>query len=534
MTATDAAGRVASAAHRRRRWAGTGAAAAVARVVLATAMAAPPRPLAAAEVVATLPPAGVRIDGDPGEWLERPPHLAIAAPPSAGRPLRVWFAESADGLIIAGQAGGPPPGFAATPGDLPRADHLFLWIALADDVPLPKIGWSNPVGAVELESADDCARLEDFAGEPLAVAGCKAWHGEQVAYRRAFRRLFARAWRMAPGIAVETLATPAFASLDPARREALQPLAPKGRPVAGFAPVAGNGYGFEVVVPWDALPPAASLDIARLRVGIEAVTPAPASAATAAAPWSAEAGHVVRLDPPRRWRIGRCAYPLEAADAWEQQRLPAYFLPTAGSEVDWVFVVENPPIDARTDLEAASPVVSVVRFFGREIAPAVVVCGPPLAVRRGAEQSFEKTTTLRPGFRVQAVADGWLLADGPYLGVPRHIGGDCGGCPAVSLQVLFLPKAVAPAVIAFAESWPLDDDGGEGGDAVQGRVSIDAAMTTIHVWEAERSEGATVTPVWTRIRYCYDGVSHLFAECGRTPGSPPPADLPRPPAEPTL
>ena len=52
---------------------------------------------------------GLTIDGDAGEWLDKPPSLLLQPLASGARSGRVWLAESEDGLIVAGRVGGPTP-----------------------------------------------------------------------------------------------------------------------------------------------------------------------------------------------------------------------------------------------------------------------------------------------------------------------------------------------------------------------------------------------------------------------------------------
>jgi hypothetical protein len=513
-------------------------------MVLTFLAVAPRTDVQAAESVASLPPAGVRIDGNPIEWLDRLPQLTPTSAAPAIRPARIWLAESEEGLIIAGQAGGPPPVFAVSATDLATADHLVLSVTLVDDLPLPKVGWSNPVGPVELDSAEDCARLDDLADDPLAVAECKRWYAAQLAYRQAFRRLFTRQWQLAPGMVAETLAQPAFIGLAPPAREGLHPLAPRGRPIARFATVAGSGYGFEILLPWEALPPASGLELGKLNLKLDAVAaqPAPVAGQHSTKPATADrqsevppAGYPVRLDPPRRWRIGPCDYPLEAADAWNQRWLPAFFLPSAGAEIGEIFIIENQTTETRTDFEAISPVVVATRVFSREIAPAVVVCGPSLAVRRGEVRTLHRSLTVRPGFKVKALADGWLLVDGPYSGITGRVaGGSCGACPTISLDVLFLPKATTGLPgLAFSDAWAIEGDDMEPGGSRDARVFIDGDLTTVTAWEADVADtGGRL--VWTRVRHCYDAAIQAFKECGRHTDSSPPVDVGRPPDEPRL
>lgn len=499
---------------------------------------------ARADVVISAPPPNLTIDGDPGEWAERPVSMMLLPTSPAARGGRVWVAQSADGLIIAARVNGPAPRFAKTPAEMAGADHVELWVALTDEVALPKIGWGNQFGPVELASADECSTREELADDRNAIADCRAWFAEQQAYRRQFRKLFVRQWQLAPGVVTETFAQPAFAQLPSEAKEQIEALAPStasaNAPAARFAPVSDGGYGVEIAVPWSAFPPSPTLELTRLRLMVDVFSPG--AGGTSYGPFATTAAdrkygdvtalNAVRLEPPRRWQIGRCGYQLTASDQWDEQALPAYFLPVGGALVNDIFVIENYAAGYQYTPGGFSPVITSTRFFSEDVTPEVTLCGPPFALRRGAKTSFIDDLGLLPGSRIKPVAGGWLVAQGPYVGIASRFGsGACGACPLISLQVLFLPAAEGPPAVAFSDSWLIEDEDVNDGVGRNARVTISDDLATITAWEGEAPEDQPAV-VWTRVRKCYDPARHTFVDCGREENVRPPVGVPMPPDEP--
>lgn len=501
---------------------------------------------ARAEVVAGPPPANLTIDGDPGEWADRPVSMILAPATPGARSGRVWLAQSADGVLIAARIAGPPPRFAKSPEEMASADHVELWVALADQVALPKVGWGNQFGPVELDSADDCAKREEIADDRHAIDDCRAWYAEQQAYRRQFRKLFVRQWQMAPGVVTETYAKPAFAQIPEEARKQITALAPstaaESLPAVRFAPVSDGGYGVEIAVPWAAFPPSATQDLSRLRLMLDVFSPGAGGsnygpfATTSPERKYGEVSTLnpVRLDPIRHWRIGRCGYPLSADDQWGEQTLPAYFLPVGGEQVNDIFVIENYAAGYQYTPAGYSPVITPTRFFSQEVAPELILCGPPLAVHRGGKTSFIDATDLLPGQRIKPVTGGWLVAQGPFVGTVSQFGsGMCGACPLISLQVLFLPATDAAPVVAFSDSWLVEEEDVKEGLGRNARVMISDDLVTITAWEGEAADDQPGM-IWTRVRQCYKPASHTYEECGREENAKPPLDIPMPPDEPAL
>ena len=484
-----------------------------------------PSPVAAAEIVIGPVAGGLTIDGEVGEWLDKPPSLLLQPAAVAARSGRIWLAESEDGLIVAGRVGGPPPHFPTRAAELGGGDHVELAATLVEDLPLPKIGWTEASGPVELTAAGDCGRLEKLAGDRNAVIDCEAWFRDQVAYRRQFLELFVRRWWLAPGLIEESLASRTFAALPAAARDALEPLAPKGAPVARFRTPTDSGYSFEILVPWDALPPSPVLELSRLRLSVDVASPA-----TSQPRPQEEAKPMLpaRLEPPRRWRLSRCGYPLAGLAGSGTASLQGLFLPTAGAEVASLFLMENPVIGETAATDGFSPGITQITYFSQTLAPDVAVCGPPLAVRRGETVASQADVSVSPGLKVQPVKGGWLIADGPYTGDGGRLANECGGCPMISLRVFYIAAAGGVPVTAFDDSWPIEEADVIAGAGRNARVTLRPDLTVIDAYEAEPVEERS-RPEWLHVRHCYDADAYAFKECGRWPEAAPPAGLALPP-----
>ena len=370
-------------------------------------------------------------------------------------------------------------------------DHVELTVGLVDDLPLPKIGWTDASGPVDLAGAEDCARVEALADDRNAIDDCEAWYREQVAYRRLFRALFLRRWRLAPGLVEESLARPAFAALPAAARDALQPLAPKGAPIVRFMTPNGSGFSFEILVPWDVLPPSPVLELSRLRLAVDVVSagtgsgdgPIATTAAERRPQEEARSMTPARLEPPRRWWLSQCGDALAGPDSSGASRLPGFFLPTAGPDVRSIFIIENPAAGDRPAIEGFSPWITPTTFFTQSLAPDVTVCGPPFAVRRGDAVARLADVLVSPQLKVQPVKGGWLVADGPYAGEGgRYANDDCGGCLLISLRVFFVAAATGPPVTVFDDAW-LIEDAEMGAGARNARVILHSDLTGIDAYE---------------------------------------------------
>ncbi len=198
---------IASAVSSTSRWANVPAWCGIIRIFLGAALFLSSASHAPAAPAVTIGPvvASFELDGAVQEWAKQPPALTLISKGAGARPGKIWLAQSSQGLVIAGRVEGPPPVFAKSPEDMPNGDHVEIWIALADDIPLPPVGWYHKFGMTGPGDEDNPLNLDPDRKV--------AWLTEQQRYRRQLLRLFVRQWQLAPNVAVETYARPAFAAL---------------------------------------------------------------------------------------------------------------------------------------------------------------------------------------------------------------------------------------------------------------------------------------------------------------------------------
>lgn len=453
------------------------------------------------------------LDGALKEWAKQPSALPLIPKGTDARSGRVWVAQSPQGLVIAGKIEGPPPTFAKNTEDMPNGDHVEIWIALAENIPLPPIGaYSSMDGTTELHRSEDCE--EDEA--------CKTWYADQVKHRRLLPRLFVRQWQLAPSVTVETYAKPAFAEMPEKARETYQVLAPRGLPEVRFTRHPPDGYAFEALIPWEAMPPSDRLSLDHMRVMVDVFSPGgqgkygPLSTTSGSRQYGKVGTmNAVTLKSPRRWRLTPCGYPLEGKNFWGRigswgteptyrpKKLPAYFLPTAKEEITASFALDNDWIGRFWSPEGISPVVVTTEFFSQKLAAGMTLCGPELAVRHGNRVDFARRLKIEPNPKSKRVADGWLLVGG-WIGEFRDPEGQCGACENQYLNMIFIAEAAGPPLSAFQVSDT------ECGCCLFGHCIYDIALSddfkTIHIKEGvDREE--------KEVKFCFDTTQHVYTPC---------------------
>jgi len=497
-------------------------------IAVALVAAVPPATAQGTEATALALPGGWRHDGRIDEWRDRASTFDLVSHGAGGRRGRVWIAHGGDGLVIAGAVEGGAPRFATDAASMPAGDHVELWVSLADAIALPPIGWGHQFGPIAVPRAADCDGNVNIPDE----AACRAWRARQVTYRRHLARLFVRQWQIAPGTVVETFAEPALAAMTKDEREAVSPLWRPDAPTTRFT-TGTDGYAFEIVLPWEAMPAADRLDLAHVRIMVDVLSPGAvrrygplASTAPARRYGDMKTANRLLLDPPQPWRVGRCAATLAADDFYADDALPGYFLPRREAVLGAFFVLENRPQGYQYSSERPSP--SAVRHsrFDRTLAPDLVLCGPPLAVRRGAAVEVHPDVEVSRAVRTTRVAGGFILMDGPATGLATRLGtGVCGACPRISVAAYFLPAAGGAPTTLFGESWIVPGENIDSPSGSMARIAVADDLRTIEVWSFENWAEVKYSRVWRYTRHCYDEGARHYAECAAETGAKPPADL---------
>jgi hypothetical protein len=484
---------------------------------------------------ATVPPVpvGFSFDGRAAEWLDRPVTFGLL-PTGAGAPGgRLWLGTADDGLVIAGEVTGAVPRWAAAPGDMAAGDHVEVWLADGDTLVVPPIGWGNQFADQTLASADACATVLGEPGDSAGVARCRAWYGAQERYRQAFRRLFVRQWQLAPNVAVETFAQPAYEALDDSARARVAPLKPSAMPTMR-ATSTPPGYQFEVLIPWTAFPPLRSLRVARLRAMVDVFRPGAggrrygAFATTAFnRRWGdAATFNSIVLAAPREYVVTACTYPLRGYRARTSQyfgyshvsrpdTMPTYFVPTASHEVQSIIGLENEARGYAYEPAGRSPIATTTTFFSRPLSGGGRVCGPPVRFLDGDVAQRVDTLTLDSAFQWKRLPDGtYLLRSGPRVMNSFYGSGQCGACPRVGLTMLHLdPRGgVMPALEFFDISEP---------EFHELDVAVSATWDSVYVWR-QRVVGDDPRSLWSLTIQCWDPGRGAFAVCAERDSVPEP------------
>ncbi|MBL8233945.1 MAG: hypothetical protein JNL98_35950 [Bryobacterales bacterium] len=350
----------------------------------------------------------------------------------------IWMRQTADGLLIAGSVSGGTPEFASSPVNMLSRDHVEIWLSAHLYPPLPPIGWGNQFGMIEDKTAEDCQDEK-----------CRDWYRRMARYRPLFERLFVRQYQLAPNVAVESYASPAYQQIRKTYADAdtapLAPLAPKAIPRFRTAP-APDGYTFEALVPWAAFPPLQSLSLDRMRVLVDvfrahAGRPADqpfSSTATGRRYGFAATYNDARFVSPRKFRLGACAYPLTLRDIYFES-LPGWFLPSRGAQVQEAFVIQNTVRGYLYEPGGLSPVIRTTRFFERRVAEGEYVCGPELAWRDGEKFSSYSVLLEPERFDARKQSDGSVIVKaGPVVTYSEFGSGMCGACPRVRVDLVRL------------------------------------------------------------------------------------------------
>jgi hypothetical protein len=494
-------------------------------------------------------------------YAKEPPSFTLIAKTPGARMGKVWVRSDGTGLHLWGSVEGGAPVWPEQKADLLAKDHVEVWLAAVPDVTMPPVGWGNQFGKIEMKSAEDCkGQTDPQTGSPEAGgAACVRWYAEQVRYRAQFRRLFARQWLLAGSTnfgrahVVEAYATEAWRTLegDLFAEDLPDGLEPKAAGLAkggvnivysksetGGHDAAGNayqknvatGYEFYLEIPWEAFPPAPSLEVSDLWLMVDVFGAAPTGKKTgeyattsAGREWGVPASfNHVKLEAARGFRLSPCEEPLVEQNIYEDQ-VAAWFFPVRASEKpSWLgtdFIVTNPAGGYDYAPTGVSPEAEAHTHFWKPLDGGGWVCGPRLAVKRGSvTKGFpffvdEKTLDAR------VLGDGWLLVrSGPSASMLSVFGsGQCGACTVANVNFYAIsPEGeVTPAL----ELSPALGAGAEEPDAVDFTIAPDWKQVTEYD-EATPGDDANAQPAWSSTTYCLEG--HGFVKCGEEKDVQPP------------
>jgi hypothetical protein len=423
---------------------------------------------------------------------------------------KVWFEQWVNGLVVYGIGTGTPSPWARFPLEMGSRTHLKLWLALADGVAMPDIGWGAQ-GGEQTCSTYDASRTNRPGRE-----SCPDWEARQSAYRDQFRRLFIRRWDLGPHTSIEGFATPAYRDAlrfaDDYERPTLTRLVPSGDPVLDRD--GSTGYGFQVFLPWSSLPPASSLELTHLFTTVEIWDGGKMVATTAPDRREDRIATFNRLEFERavRSKITPCEYDLTQTNLYGVA-LPAWYFPASRGAVADTFALTNEAGGYRYDPEGLSPIAFWTHHFSINLGSASTVCGPDLRyVARGKTWSFDGRID-EARVKYLKLADGsYLLKSGPIFRSYSPFGnGRCGSCTVVEEEVFRLKPDTGVSKI-FSESIRMDPPENFDLD-----IQFSADWKTIHVYKARSADGKEI---WSSQQYCFSGETYL--PCGEPSAIPPP------------
>jgi hypothetical protein len=471
-----------------------------------------------------------------GEPAAAPPQDVGALPlmkaGPGGRNGVVTVLAQGDGLLVRAVLAPPAPAEARQPVDPASRDGIAVWLAPPDEPAFPPIGWGHQFGSETLETAESCAALNSHSIKETDAdvqAACRRWFAAQTSHREALAKLFVRHWATSDAGVVETIATPAFAAFPSDVQPKLRALAPGPLPSPPRRDAVGDDERIEILIPWNALPPMASLDLDAVKLRVDVTRRGPSSdAPTATTSEIVAAGRLdapvrdtlsaVRLAAPRRYFITPCRYALTEAlvgnGAGRAFLSPAedahvYYVPTARLDLRSVVVVGNEAAGYQylPDERSLSPIPLAAEFSVTALGRGRFLCGPRLAYADASgvvRTEFVPYADVRPV--TKAVGDDVLLVRyGPYAAFSYYGSGQCGACPNVEVAVYRLDgsRAIARLPSRTPRSW------------TRAWKTLDIAMTPdwrkITFFHATTTD--TVEFAWSATMHCLRGAT--YSACGR-------------------
>ncbi len=466
------------------------------------------------------------IGGSINEYTSAPPDIILTPQGEGARRGRVWIRNSGNGLLIVGDIEGGPPDFPRDRDSLLAKDHVEIWLTAGVDPVLPPIGWGHQFGENILPKgpdscADDLEAPRDAS--PDAQRKCREWAVQQQKYRRYFQRLFLRQWLLAPEYAIESFAAPAYeeiASRFASKEEIPEVLKPRGNPKFWYSP-SSKGYTFQVLIPYEIFPPLPSLDLRDLRLLVDVFDAAPAgkkmgafSGSSPARVWARpETFNMLRIDPPRVFRMTPCDLPLNGTDIYGNVR-DAWFIPQEEQKGEYesdAFLIVNGAAGYRYEPAGLSPVIRPVHDFWISISPDEWICGPQLTHKKDNQRTAFKQRVDAEGVAGHRLPNGDLLVkDGPSVSYSEFGSGECGGCPYTDLTMYRLtPDNKIYEVLKLGDliagrgSAPADQDFS---------ISADWSQITEYDYYLEQDDGKEDTGSWSSTTYCLK--DSRYEKCG--------------------
>ncbi len=359
--------------------------------------------------------------------------------------------DTAQGILISGTILGVAPKWPTSANQMAVSDHIEIWLADAEALHLPPTGWGNQIKEERIYLPEACDKL---AKQSRSV--CREWDKKQVKYRSQLIKLFVRQWQIAPNIVEETFATPAFQVLEKYKlapsannseftktlAQKISPLKPSEKPIIRYFKQQQSGYTFEVLIPWQALPPVQRLALQRMRFVVDVFNPG--KAALQYGPYSSTSSAHLYGDPnsfgvyqfknPRNYKLTACQYNLRAANPHPSNiyTKDIYYFPKQEFNITKVIVLSNEVFGYQyePDANSFSPIPFEVSFNEKNISDKEVICTNPLAYANQTNIVSKFNLNKDAKIEYKKLTNGnWLIKEGPFVAPFNPFGvGQCGAC----------------------------------------------------------------------------------------------------------
>jgi hypothetical protein len=461
--------------------------------------------LGLAQIIGNVPKNFI-LDGAIGEWDQQAPSFGCNES-SVSNPI--WIARSSQGLVVSGSAHNIV--LAKDRSELSTRGRLEFWLSLSDEIDMPPVSWSGDDGT------DDTCEGYDDSSKPT----CLQWFRDQATYRQKLKALFTRMWRIAPNAIEEAHASANYASLKVAEQKSTLPLKPSGQLVAKFSLIDSYTFTYEILVPWEAFPPADRLHLERVKLALNIIQGDDVRITTerALGDLLRPALRSIAVVPPIVAHFTPCEYPLTGMSGE-----PAFFFLGPSLTVRRAFTFENGlPCCGNISLQQAkalSPYVTPIEHFVQTLGPGEFLCGSPITYNKGSViKRFALDLGPGPGFSPLAQPPGTLavhrlpngtrlIRDGPSFWFQQQTYTMCAACPFGRLAILALtPTGEIKEALTL---------GGRVGDVnlAQYNIEMSSDWRTVTEFRNNNETG------WVSRKFCLNG--DTYQACGKDSRSPAP------------
>ncbi len=323
----------------------------------------------------------------------------------------MWVEQWNDGIVIYGRIDGKRNNWARFPLEMDRRAHLGLWLAVADHVELPPVGWGDQFGYQSCKSYD----LDTGSAR---VESCESWSKRQERYREQLRRLFVRHWYLAPETTTEVYATEAYRNVLAFANDSESPAFEQLKPSANPYVLASNSTGFwtfQLFVRWSDFPPSPDLTPSHIYLVLESYPENGSLSTTAPAREGGDPTTFNKLsfDQPPIFRLTECDSKLQGSDPYGKSH-PGWFLPSSRATSPISFILANDVAGYRYTPAGLSPLPMWTHHYSKAVGAREFVCGPHLRYQAGGVGFNSLFSVEKKDFAGRSLPDGsYLVRSGP-------------------------------------------------------------------------------------------------------------------------